>query len=163
MARAIGSWLSGPEPDSGSPDQAPNDYPGERLGLPQAGPGSIAGFGRRFVALLIDWFIACGLVGLAVGVGLISRQDFLYTQLGSTAIAMVWVVLGSIAVRLFGFTPGQFVLGLRVASVDNRLHVGIGRATVRGLLVFFVVPALFTDKDLRGLQDLASRTAVVRR
>ena len=51
MARAIGSWLSGPEPDSGSPDQAPNDYPGQRLGLPQTGPGSLARMGRRFAAL----------------------------------------------------------------------------------------------------------------
>jgi uncharacterized RDD family membrane protein YckC len=163
MARAIGSWLSGPEPDSGGPDQAPNDYPGQRLGLPQTGPGSIAGFGRRFAALLIDWFIAYGFVGLAVGVGLISRQDFLYTQWGSTAIAAVWVVLGIIAVRLFGFTPGQFALGLRVASVDNRIHVGIGRSTLRSVLVFVVVPALFTDSDLRGYQDRFTNTAVVRR
>ena len=66
---------------------------------------------------------------------------------------MVWFVLGVISVRLFGFTPGQLALGLRVASVDNRMHVGIGRAIVRGMLVFFVVPALFTDSDRRGYQD----------
>ena len=164
MAPEIGSWLSGPEPSqSGSLDQQPNDYPGQRLGLPESGPGSIARFGRRIAALLIDWFIAYGLVGLAVAVGIISRQDLLYTRIGSTAIAVVWVVLGIVAVRLFGFTPGQLALGLRVASIDNRMHVGIGRATVRGLLVFFVVPALFTDSDLRGYQDRFTNTAVVRR
>jgi uncharacterized RDD family membrane protein YckC len=152
--------MSGSEPGS---DLGPNDYPGQRLGLPESGPGSIARFGRRITALLIDWFIAYGLVGLAVGVGLISQQDFLYTSLGSTAIAVVWVVLGIVSVRLFGFTPGQLALGLRVASVDNRIHVGLGRATVRGLLVFFVVPALFTDGDLRGYQDRFTNTAVVRR
>jgi uncharacterized RDD family membrane protein YckC len=76
---------------------------------------------------------------------------------------VVWLVLGVLGVRLFGFTPGQFALGLRVGSMDDRMHVGTGRAVVRGLLLFLVVPALFTDRDLRGLHDLATRTAVVRR
>ena len=80
-----------------------------------------------------------------------------------TAIALVWIALGVVAVRMFGFTPGQWALGLRVASVDTRMHVGIGRATVRGVLVFFVLPALFTDRDLRGYQDRFTNTAVVRR
>jgi RDD family len=160
MARTTGSWLSGSEPDSGV---GPNDYPGQRLGLPESGPGSIARFGRRIVALVIDWFIAYGLVGLAVAIGLISQQEFLYTRTGSTAIAAVWIVLGIASVRLFGFTPGQLALGLRVASIDNRMHVGTGRAAVRGLLVFLVIPALFTDSDLRGYQDRFTNTAVVRR
>jgi uncharacterized RDD family membrane protein YckC len=156
----MGSWLSGSAEGS---DAGSDDYPGQRLGLPEYGPGSIARFGRRLAALLIDWFIAYGLVGLAVGLGLISQQTFLYTGLGSTSIAVVWVVLGIISVRLFGFTPGQLALGVRVASVDHRAQVGIGRATVRGILVFFVVPALFTDRDLRGYQDRFTNTAVVRR
>jgi len=81
----------------------------------------------------------------------------------STAVLLIWLVLGVIAVRLYGFTPGQYVLGLRVASVDNRLHVGIGRACVRGLLVALVIPALFTDSDGRGIHDRLTATAVVRR
>ena len=168
MARTIGSWLSGSsgrEGDgvSGRPDHQPHDYPGQRLDLPETGPGSIARFGRRTVALLIDWFIAYGLAGLAVSLGVISRDEFLYTQVGSTAVAGIWLVLGIIAVRLFGFTPGQLALGIRVASVDGRLHIGLGRATIRGLLVLLVIPALFTDADYRGLQDLATKSAVVRR
>ena len=71
MARPTGSWLSGSEAGS---DAGPDDYPGQRLGLPEHGPGSIARFGRRLAALLIDWFIAYGLVGLAVAFGLISQQ-----------------------------------------------------------------------------------------
>jgi hypothetical protein len=55
MAPEIGSWLSGPEPtQSPGVDQQPNDYPGQRLGLPESGPGSIARFGRRIAALMID-------------------------------------------------------------------------------------------------------------
>ena len=30
----------------------------------------------------------------------------------STAVLVIWLVLGAVSVRLFGFTPGQFALGL---------------------------------------------------
>ncbi len=101
--------------------------------------------------------IAYGLTALAMSFGLVSLSMM------STVVLVVWFVLGAASVRLFGFTPGQLALGLTVVSVDNRQHVGLGRAAVRGLLVTLVIPALFTDSDLRGLQDLATKTAVVRR
>lgn len=159
MARALGSWLSGPESQRGpgGPGQPPNEYPGHRLGLPADGPGSIARFGRRVSAMLVDWFIAYGLAALAMSVGLISMGVM------STAILVIWFVVGAVSVRLFGFSPGQFALGLMVVSMDDRRHVGLGRAAVRGLLIALVIPALFTDADLRGLHDLATKTAVVRR
>jgi uncharacterized RDD family membrane protein YckC len=164
MARSFGTWLSGPPPsDSGTPDEGPNEFPGQRLGRPNSGPGSLAGFGRRTGALLIDWFIAYGLASLVVTFGLVSSERFLMSQVGSTSVMVVWLVLGVVAVRLFGFTPGQYVFGLRVDSVDHRMHVGLGRALCRGLLVAFVIPALFTDADGRGFQDRLTGTAVVRR
>ncbi len=154
MARATASWLSGPEPASSGRESG---YPGERLGLPSAGPGSLVGFGRRIGALTVDWLIAYGLAALAVWFGLYS------TAVLSTAVLAVWLVLGVLAVRMFGFTPGQFVFGLMVASVNGRRHVGLGRAVARGLLIALVVPPLFTDSDLRGLHDRFTGTAVVRR
>ncbi|MCV7254573.1 RDD family protein [Mycobacterium hackensackense] len=152
MAREIASWLSGPQPDYES-----GDYPGRRLGMPEDGPGSIARFGRRTAALLIDWLIGYGLAALAMAVGLVSLPAL------STTVLAVWFVLGVVSVRLFGFSPGQFVMGLMVVPVDNRDHVGLGRAIGRGLLIATVVPPLFTDTDLRGLQDRGTATAVVRR
>lgn len=164
MARSFSTWLSGPPPsEAGDASQGPNDFPGQRLGLPPHGPGSLVGFGRRVGALIVDWFIAYGLASLAVTVGLVSSESFLQSQVGSTAVMGVWLVLGVMSVRLFGFTPGQYAFGLRVASVDHRLHVGVGRALCRGLLVAVVVPALFTDADGRGFQDRLTGTAIVRR
>jgi RDD family protein len=164
MARSFGTWLSGPPPsEAGDATQGPNDFPGQRLGLPAAGSGSLVGVGRRIVALIVDWFVAYGLASLAVTFGLVSSQRFFETQIGSTAVMGVWLLLGVVSVRLFGFTPGQYALGVRVASVDHRLHVGFGRALSRGLLVAFVVPALFTDGDGRGFQDRLTGTAIVRR
>jgi uncharacterized RDD family membrane protein YckC len=132
-------------------------YPGERLGLPESGPGSLAPMGRRLAALVIDWLIAYGLAALAQRFGLFS------THMLSTAVLVIWLVLGLLAVRLFSFTPGQFALRLQVVSVDGRVPVGIGRLAVRGLLLAIVIPALFTDWDGRGLHDRLSGTAVVRR
>jgi uncharacterized RDD family membrane protein YckC len=113
--------------------------------------------GRRLAALIVDWLLGYGLAALAMTLGLISLQVL------SSAIMVIWLVLGVLAVRLFSFTPGQFALGLRVASVDARLHVGLGRAAARGVLIALVIPALFIDLDGRGIQDRVTGTAVVRR
>jgi uncharacterized RDD family membrane protein YckC len=154
MARSNRPWLSGQEPaESGQPQ----GYPGETLGLPERGPRSLARPGRRLAALLVDWLVAYGLAALAMTLGLISPR------LLSSAVLVIWLVLGVLAVRLFEFTPGQFALGLQVASINDRLHVGLGRATVRGVMIALVIPALFVDVDGRGVQDRLTGTAVVRR
>ena len=132
-------------------------YPGEGLGLPERGPGSLASTGRRLVALMVDWLICYGLAALAMGLGLYSERML------ATAVLVIWFLLGLVAVRLFSFTPGQLALGLQVAAVDGRLPIGLGRLAVRGLLVALVVPALFADADGRGIQDRVTGTAVVRR
>jgi hypothetical protein len=151
MGGGIGSWLSGPSGERAQP------YPGEALGLPERGPRSLAPTGRRLAALLVDWLLAYGIAALGMTLGLISFR------LLSWAVLAIWLILGVLAVRLFEFTPGQFTLGLKVISIDKRMHVGIGRAVVRGVLITFVIPALFVDVDGRGVQDRVTATAVVRR
>jgi uncharacterized RDD family membrane protein YckC len=115
--------------------------------------------GRRLAALLVDWLISDGLAGLGVAAGLLTTATL------STAVLVVWFVLGVVAVRLFGFTPGQWALGLAVVRLHNGnvMHVGVGRAAGRGLLIALVIPPLFTDSDGRGLHDRITGTAVVRR
>jgi uncharacterized RDD family membrane protein YckC len=154
MGRGIASWASGPGPlDPGRQRR----YPGETLGLPEQGSHSLAGTGRRLAALLVDWLVAYGLAALGMAFGLVTQGML------STTVLVIWLMLGIVAVRLFGFTPGQFALGLRVVSVDGRSHVGLGRSALRGGLIALVVPALFVDADGRGLQDQVTATAVIRR
>lgn len=136
---------------------SPARYPGEMLGLPQRGSGSLAPMSRRLVALSVDWLVAYGLALLGVQLGWVSRPAL------STVVLIAWLVLGVVAVRLFGFTPGQLGLGIEVVTVDRRMGVGIGRLVARGLLIALVVPPLFTDFDGRGLHDRLTGTAVVRR
>lgn len=128
--------------------------------MPESGPRSLARMGRRLLALLIDWLVAYGLAALGMTLGIVTLE------LLSTAVLLIWFTLGALAVRLFGFTPGQFALGLLVVPLDGGAgpsYVGFGRAVMRVLLIALVIPALFVDGDGRGLQDRATRTAVVRR
>ncbi|MGQ4599508.1 RDD family protein [Nocardia sp. R6R-6] len=147
MARITGSWLSGPPADPG--DHATSEFPGELLGLPKTGAGSLAGMGRRIAALFVDWLIALGIATL------LAR-----TSSASSLTLLIWFVIGVTAVSLFGFTPGQYFLRLRTVRIDGPVPVGFVRALARQVLLLFVVPALFTDADGRGMHDRATGTAL---
>lgn len=165
--RALGSWLSGPQaamPDSQLPDL---EYRGQDLGLPESGPGSLAGGWHRVLGLMVDWIMCGGVAILFVG--------YASTNLG-TAVLGFWFVIGAITVILFGFTPGQYVVGLRIAKIDQgpeRLAaevagevpvaaVGILPTLGRQLLICFLVPALLNDYNGRALHDRATQTATLR-
>jgi uncharacterized RDD family membrane protein YckC len=141
--RWAGSWLNGTLGASGTD----SSYPGERFGLPEEGRGSVATIGRRLLALLIDWLL-CSLIALA----------FFHSRLWTLAIFGVETYL---LTALTGFTVGKRLLGIRVARVDGR-PVGLVWALVRTVLLLTVVPALVTDRDLRGLHDRAANTIVIR-
>lgn len=135
-------------------------YPGEHLGLPESGPGSIAGWSRRFGALLIDWFI-CSLIAIA----------FLYhPTTGHAANVLVepraWTPVVFLAqdwllTATAGFTIGKRLTRLRVIRLDGHQPVGFSRALIRTVLLMLVVPAMIMDRDLRGLQDKAAGTVVI--
>ncbi len=58
--KRAGDWLNGvltPGRSSG--------YPGQDLGLPEEGPRSVAGMGRRIAALFVDWML-CLLITSAI-------------------------------------------------------------------------------------------------
>jgi uncharacterized RDD family membrane protein YckC len=136
-------------------------YPGKRFGLPEAGPRSVAGVGRRLLALIIDW-LACLLITSAILRGVHHGIPF------SVAIGQArgWT-LGVFAAEVFvltaltGFTLGKRLLGIRVARIDGR-PVGLVSALLRTVLLLLVVPPLVLDKDLRGLHDKAAKTIVIR-
>ncbi|MFC4602212.1 RDD family protein [Rhodococcus kronopolitis] len=156
MARMTGSWLSGPSAAlPKGEDGTVERYRGELLGLPESGPGSLVTAARRVGAFMVDWLMGGGVALLILG------GDFYSGMLG-TVILGVWFVVGVATVTLFSFTPGQFVLGLHVARIDGPVPVGFVRALARQVLLVFVVPALITDLDGRGMHDRATGTALVR-
>ncbi|QES50454.1 RDD family protein [Streptomyces venezuelae] len=150
--QAIGSWLSGPR---AAAEEMGVDfgYPGQRLGLPQQGPGSVARFGRRLGAVAIDW-LSCQLIAF----GLITGGE--WTAAGNWTLA-VFAVLAVLTVGTVGFTPGKRILGLRVVAEDGG-RLGFPRVLLRTALLLLFVPALIWDRDGRGLHDRLARAIQVR-
>jgi uncharacterized RDD family membrane protein YckC len=135
-------------------------YPGQRFGLPEFGRGSVAGWSRRFGALLIDWII-CSVIAIAF---------FYHPHAGHTASVLTGSRLWTLAVfgvedwlltAFTGVTIGKRLVGLRVVRLDGQ-PVGLPRAFARTALLMLIVPAMMMDRDLRGLQDKAAGTVVIR-
>lgn len=142
--RTIGSWLEGPAQATRDDD----DYPGRRLGLPQHGRGSSARFGRRLVALFIDWALC-----LLVSAGFFGGNSW--------ATLAVFAIENAVLVAAAGCTAGQCVMGMRVVQLAGgpvRVLPALGRA----VLLSLALPALIWDRDQRGLHDRFMSTVLVR-
>ncbi|CAN7314842.1 RDD family protein [Arthrobacter sp. LjRoot14] len=140
--RDIGSWLSGPDTSGIS------KYPGERLGLPEAGRGSIARAGRRILAICIDW-------GLAL---VISNYAFGGDPWATLAVFAAEQIL---LIGTLGYSIGHRLLGIHVVRLGGA-PAGPLAALVRTLLLCLVIPAVIFDPDHRGLHDKAMNTILVR-
>jgi hypothetical protein len=128
-------------------DATTSTYPGQRLGLPERGPGSVASMPRRVLALLIDWLLS-----------MVIAYWLTHSQFWTIA---VFAIETYILTALTGTTVGKRLVGIRVIRLSGG-QVGFGWALVRTAILLTVVPPLLTDRDLRGLHDRASDTVVVR-
>lgn len=155
MAQNKRSWLDGPQIPGENDGLRESKWPGEKLGLPQSGPGALASVARRSGGVAIDWII-CLIVA-----------NFIHMFTGllggvSTMTLMFFVILGIVSVTLFARTPGQAVLGMGVARIDvDGARVGLVRAIARTVFTIFVLPAAMVDADGRGMHDRATGTAVI--
>jgi uncharacterized RDD family membrane protein YckC len=148
---------------SAQPGTGPTEefrYPGNRLGLPEDGPGSVAGWGRRLLALLLDWLIAGLVASVVVGKPMwAGGNDYNFSHLA------IFFVMTAILTGLAGGTIGHRICGLRVMNLKTKdpKQVGLPGGLLRSLLICLLIPAVVFDRDHRGLHDLAVKTVVVRR
>lgn len=160
---STGSWLEGgpagePGPDGGA----------DRLGLPEVGPGSRGGLGRRLVALSVDW-LAC--LAVASVVAPATAEGLFLLRADPMVTLAVFAVENVVLVGTLGTTLGHRLLGMRVAPlgvVDGSWALGarapgLLRAAGRTVLLCLVIPAVVWDGDGRGLHDRAAGTVIVRR
>lgn len=131
------------------PAPTPPGWPGQRLGLPETGPRSVARLGRRIGAIAIDWGIAVAL----------SAAFFAYDSLVTLLLFVGLQVLFTIVINA---SIGHALLGLRVVPMAGGL-LGVWRPVVRALLIALVIPALLFDENQRGLHDRAAGTILLRR
>ncbi|MFC5140967.1 RDD family protein [Actinomycetospora rhizophila] len=140
-------------PRTPAPGATEEGYPGERFGLPERGPGSVATLGRRGAQFLLDAVLAGVLAAL-----------FTYPALPQNWSLLTWAIIMVVPVAVVGATPAMVLLGMRVVRLDRPERPGVGLlwTLVRTASLFFVIPALIVDRDSRGIQDRASRTVVVK-
>ena len=131
-------------------------YPGQRLGLPEDGPGSVAGWGRRIVALFVDWFASL----------LVANLITAYADVGTDTERLLPLLVFFVEVSLFtgiaGASFGQLATRIVVGRLDGR-PVNLLQAMIRTFLICLVVPPVVFNRDNRGLHDLAVGTITLRR
>ncbi len=121
--------------------------------MPAEGPRSIARFGRRLIAIAIDWAVAYGLAWL-----------FFRDRHGSVdglVILAVFAVLTILFLLVLNGSLGQIILRMRVVPARGG-YLGLWRPFVRTILLCLVIPAVVFDRDQRGLHDRAAGTILVR-
>jgi uncharacterized RDD family membrane protein YckC len=132
------------------------EYAGQRLGLPEDGPRSVAGWGRRVAALFVDWF-ACLLVTQLIGN---------LTHLGDAEVRalplLVFLVEATLFTALAGGSFGQLALRVAVVRLDGR-PVTVLAALLRTALICLVIPPLVFNRDNRGVHDIAVNTITLKR
>ena len=123
-------------------------WPGDRLGRPQSGPGSIARPGVRIAAIAIDF-----------GISFVVYALFFFGS--SWASLVIFVVEQLLFLIPFGGSIGHLLLGIRLVNLQNR-WAGVWRPIVRTLLLALFIPAVIWDADQRGLHDVFAGTVLVR-
>ncbi len=131
-------------------------YAGERLGLPESGPGSVAGWGRRVAALFVDW-IASSLVA-----AVISRAVSAGPDTDRLLPLLVFLAEVTLFTGVAGASFGQLALRIVVVRLDRR-PLTILHALVRTVLICLVIPPVVFNRDNRGLHDLAVDTITLQR
>jgi uncharacterized RDD family membrane protein YckC len=121
----------------------------------EAGAGSVASFGSRVLAFIIDAVLADVLAIIVNGgfhVG--DRQNF--------SSYLAFLLLEVVFVAFAGQTPGMRVVGIAVVRADGQGRATLKWVLLRTLLLAAIVPALFTDGSGRAMHDRAAGTIMVR-
>lgn len=163
----------------------PSKYPGERMGLPQTGPRSVGRFGRRLVAIILDWVIASALITLLTGANYftlllasldaqdayklndsaLNLESVQMSNLALTAhqtmVFFLFIALQILGIWILKGSLGHRIMGMYVVDVLGR-KLAWWRPIVRTVLLVLVIPALVWDSDQRGFHDKVAGTILLR-
>lgn len=113
-----------------------------------------ASWGRRILALIIDWAAST-----LVTVGLVGAGDYVQNPSSSWVVLGVFALEVSLLTTLAGGSFGQLTTRVRVLTTDGR-PLGLLVAVARTLLICVVIPPLIFKPDSgRGLHDLWTDSA----
>ena len=120
-------------------------------------PYETASWGRRVVALLVDWFVSTLVVVFFMGWDDYSRTG----SPGSLFVLLVFVVESALFTTTVGGSFGKMATRLRVVRVADGGRIDPLRALARSVAVALVIPPLVFKRDRRGLHDLVAGSATV--
>ena len=132
-------------------------YPGESLGLPATGRGSLASWRARIAALVLDWGASMVVAVTLFGTGVLREGGW-----RSWMILAVYFVESSVLTALTGSSFGQLLARIGVMRLDGS-PLGFGLAIARAALISLVLPTLVIGAERRALNDLVLGTVVVNR
>ena len=132
-------------------------YPGETLGLPETGRGSLASWRARVAALILDWAASMAPAVILFGTGVLNEAGW-----RSWMILGVFFVESSILTGLAGGSFGQIIARIGVARLNGQ-PIGLLRAIARQAMICVVLPTIVSGAERRALNDLALGSVVVNR
>lgn len=132
-------------------------YPGESIGLPESGTGSLASWYARIGALIVDWAASMIVATATFGLGVIYAHDW-----RAWMILAVFFVESSVLGALAGGSFGKLLARIGIVRLDGK-PLGFPRAALRALLVCLVIPAVVVGAERRSLADVLLGTVVVNR
>ena len=113
-----------------------------------------ASWGRRVLALVVDWFACLGVAQLLVATDALAGNPFGIYTLG------FFVIESALFTALLGGSFGQLATRLRVVPVKGG-RLDLGRALLRSVMIALVIPPLVFRPDGRGLHDMTVGSYVV--
>jgi uncharacterized RDD family membrane protein YckC len=121
---------------------------------PATGAGSVAGFGARLLAFVIDGALSV-LIAVLAGFRPGHRGYGLVVYLAFLAIELLFLTIA-------GQTPGMRAVGVVVVRASDGGKPRLPWVIARTILLAALVPALIPDASGRALHDRATGLAMLR-
>lgn len=131
---------------------------GSKTDASQTDAFETASWGRRVLALALDWLVSTLVVVAIAGTERYGEQG------GTTSFIVlgVYVLESAVFTWLLAGSFGKLATGLRVVPADGRWRaINPLRLLLRQVLVALVIPPLVFRPDGRGVHDLVAGTATV--
>ena len=131
------------------------EYPGQSIGLPERGRGSLASWFARIAALILDWGASMIVAVTLFGVGVLRDGGW-----RAWMILAVFFVQTTVLTALTGSSFGQLLARIGIVRLDGQ-HLGWPRAAARSAMICLVLPTVVIGAERRALNDLVLGTVVV--
>jgi uncharacterized RDD family membrane protein YckC len=141
--------------DSSASKGAPKMYAEVDPTYPAFGPGSVATFGARLGAYVVDAILSV-LIAIAINGGYhVGDRQNLVTYLVFLGIEFLFITF-------LGQTPGMRALGIGVVRAADGKRQKPQWVLLRTVLLAVVAPALVIDASGRAMHDRAAGTVMLR-